>query len=69
MVRNSESAGVLIFALVTSKVVNESFTIQVCTRELSDTGSGSGAGSGAGPILDGFATGQLCHEATHIIQS
>lgn len=50
MVRGLESAGRLIFALVTSEPAPEPFTVQVCTTELNDTGSGS-------PDTDGFATG------------
>ena len=50
MVRGNESIGRLVFTLVTSQSATESFTIQVCTRELNDT-------LGAKPASDGFATG------------
>ena len=51
MVTDMESAGRLIFALVTSEPAAESFTVQVCTRELNDT-------LATGPESDGFATGK-----------
>lgn len=49
MVRGDESSGELIFTLVTSAPAMESFTVQVCTTELNDTGGG--------PASEGFATG------------
>jgi len=40
VVRGDESVGTLVFALVTSKIVDQPFTIRVCTRDLNDdTGS------------------------------
>ena len=50
VIRGDESIGTLIFTLVTSEPATESFTVQVCTRELNDI-------LGAGPASDGFATG------------
>ena len=50
VVRGDESSGVLIFTLVTNEPAMETFTVQVCTRELNDT-------LGGGPASDGFATG------------
>ena len=52
VVRGNESAGRLIFALVTSKPAPELFTVQVRTRELNGTGDGL-------PVSDGFATGLM----------
>ena len=51
VVTDVESAGRLVFALVTSEPAAESFTVQVCTRELNDT-------LATGPESDGFATGK-----------
>ena len=40
VVRSDESAGRLMFALVISEPAVEPFTVQVCTRELNETGGG-----------------------------
>ena len=40
VVRTDESAGRLTFVLVTSEPAEEPFTVQVCTRELKETGGG-----------------------------
>ena len=53
VVRGDESAGTLTFALVTSRPADVSFTVQVCTRELNNTGFGLGVGYNS----NGFATG------------
>ena len=50
MVRGDESSGTLVFALITNEPTAESFTVQVCTRELNDT-------LATGPASDGFAMG------------
>ena len=43
-VRDDESAGTLIFTVVTSKPADESFTVQVSTRQLDEPEFGSGSG-------------------------
>ena len=48
MVRGDESAGRLMFVLVTSEPAEEPFTVQLCTMELNETGGG--------PVVE-FATG------------
>ena len=50
VVRGDESIGTLVFTLIMNEPATESFTVQVCTRELNDT-------LGARPASDGFATG------------
>ena len=49
MVRGAESVGRVTFALVTSEHTKEPFTVQVCTKELNETGDD--------PVSDVFATG------------
>ena len=43
MVSDDESAGRLMFDLVTSEPAEKPFTVQVCTRELNETGGGPAA--------------------------
>ena len=43
-VRGDESAGTLIFTLVTDKPADNTFTVQVSTRQLNETGVGSATG-------------------------
>ena len=52
-VRDDESAGTLIFTLVTNKPADNTFTVQVSTRELDEP-----IGSGSGVADLEFATGQ-----------
>ena len=49
VVRGAESAGRVTFALVTSEHAEEPFTVQVCTKELNETGDD--------PVSDVFAMG------------
>ena len=51
VVKGDESAGMLIFALVTSEPAAESFTVQVCMRDLNSS-------LATDPESDGFATGK-----------
>ena len=53
VVRDNESAGTLIFTLVTNRPADESFTVQVSTRQLDEAEFGSG--SGVADLV--FATG------------
>ena len=43
-VRGDESAGTLVFTLVTNKPADNTFTVQVSTRELDEPEFGSGSG-------------------------
>ena len=43
VVRDDESAGTLIFTLVTNKPADNTFTVQVSTRELDEAEFGSGS--------------------------
>ena len=43
-VRGDESAGTLIFTLVTDKPADNTFTVQVSTRQLNETGVGIATG-------------------------
>ena len=52
MVRDDESAGSLTFIIVTNRAADAPFTVQVCTEDIDDTGSGSGL-----PL--GMATGKI----------
>jgi len=61
IVRDDESAGSLTFMLVTNRPADESFTVQVCTRDIDDVELGSGfelesSGSGFGLTM---ATGTV----------
>ena len=51
VVRDAESAGSLTFFLETNRPADVSFTVQVCTEDIDDFGSGSGLGMATGTMF------------------